>query len=348
MNVHPLCAASSTMKFAWNSSKRALIVSAILIAFATVFYGQTQQTPIVPMSQGGGQATGKLQSSEVGPSAENNIGALTDRPITPGQTVHIMVFDAPPFSIVTQVSEDGNIAVPMAGTVHLAGLNSIKAAQLIEARLKKLQLVVNPNVAVTVNDPSTGITVLGEVHSPGIYQPTGKDSLSDVLASAGGLTANTGRVIEISNDNSLGKTVDIPWDPTMHDTSDYNYPIRPGDRVLVKACGIAYVGGHVSKPGAYSLCGSPTITLSEIVAMAGGISRFTSEKQTYLIRTQPNGSKTAQKFDLHKILRARAADPVIKEDDIIYVTPSPLKEALNQAVTWAMATTSTVLYVYHP
>jgi hypothetical protein len=52
-------------------------------------------------------------------------------------------------------------------------------------------------------------------------------------------------------------------------------------------------------------------------------------------------------IDLHRVLTAREADPAVHEDDIIYITPSPLKAAISQAVTFAMNTTSTVLYVYH-
>jgi polysaccharide export outer membrane protein len=324
-----------------------VLLGLLLFGFSGACQAQTQQPPVIPISQGGGQTNGRLQSLQGSTGGAGSIGALTDEPIVPGQTVHVMVFDAPDFSTVMQVSANGDIAVPVVGAMHVEGLNSLKAEQLIEARLKELNLVRDPHVTVTVDAPDTGVTVLGEVHSPGIYQVGGKHLLSDLLAAAGGLTANTGRVIEISNDRTPDKTLDLHWDPTMHDTRHYDYPIHSGDRIYVRPCGIAYVGGHVSKPGAYSLCGSPIMTLSEVIAMAGGAVPFTSEKRTYLIRTLADGSRVVMQIDLHRVLTAREADPAVHEDDIIYVTPSPLKAALSQAVTFAMATTSTVLYVYH-
>ncbi len=321
------------------------LLPALLLAFiAAPGFGQTQTAPLVPLSQGQGAPTGRLSSVQPG---QGNVGALTDEPIYPGQTVHVMVFSAPDFSTEMQVSEGGDIAVPVVGAVHVEGLNSLKAQQLIEGRLRDLHLVLDPHVTVTVDAPTTGITVLGEVRNPGIYQPLGKHMLSDLLAAAGGLTANTGRVIEVSNEHTPDNKVDIPWDPTMHNTATYNYTVHPGDRILVKACGIAYVGGHVAKPGAYSLCGSPTITLSEVVAMAGGVVPFTSEKRTYIIRAQADGSKVAQQIDLKRVLTASEGDPAIHEDDIIYVSPSPLKAAMTQAITWAMATSTSLIYVYH-
>jgi protein involved in polysaccharide export with SLBB domain len=46
--------------------------------------------------------------------------------------------------------------------------------------------------------------------------------------------------------------------------------------------GIAYVGGNVMKPGAYSLCGSPTVTLSKVVALAGGVAPLAATSRTYM------------------------------------------------------------------
>jgi polysaccharide export outer membrane protein len=208
--------------------------------------------------------------------------------------------------------------------------------------------MLDPHVTVTVEASATGITVLGEVRAPGVYPPPGKPFLSDLLATAGGLTANSGRVIEISNDKAPDQKTEVPWDPTMHNTSSYDRPVHPGDRVVVRACGIAYVGGHVGRPGAYSLCGSQQLTLSEVIALAGGVTALTSEKHTYLIRTQVDGTRVVEEIDLHKVLRARAADPVVKEDDIVFVTPSTVKDVLNRAETFAVSISSTLFYSYHP
>ena len=273
------------------------------------------------------------------------MGVLSEGPIYPGETVHVLVFDAPDFSFVEQVSENGDIAVPMAGAVHLAGLNSEKAQQAVTERLVALDLVMNPRVTVTVESQAMGITVLGEVRAPGIYELNGKHLLSDLLATAGGMTANTGRVIEISNVSAPEKVAALAWDPTMHNIANYNQEVHPGDRVLVRPCGIAYVGGNVGKPGAYSLCGSPVMTLSEVVAMAGGVVRLSAASHTYLIRTRPDGSRIATQIDLPRIQKAKAADVPVQEDDIVYVSPSALKLALNQAVAWAGSSISPLIYI---
>lgn len=302
--------------------------------------GQSERPALIPAAQGGTSPTAATSLS--------GVGGLTDEPLSPGQVVHIIVMNAPDFSVTTRVSESGDIAIPMLGAVHLEGLNSEKASESIAAGLRDRDLLVDPQVTVTVESSSTGITILGEVHSPGIYPPPGKHMLSDLLAMAGGLTANTGRVIEISNNRTPDQKDAFPWDPTMHNTTNYDRPIHPGDRVLVRSCGIAYVGGHVAKPGAYSLCGSSQITLSELLALAGGVTPLTSDKHSYIVRSQQDGSKVAEEIDVHKVLLARASDPIVKEDDVIYVTPSTVKDVLNRALQFAMSVSTSLLYAYHP
>jgi protein involved in polysaccharide export with SLBB domain len=133
----------------------------------------------------------------------------------------------------------------------------------------------------------------------------------------------------------------------MHNTENFDRPVSPGDRVLVRACGIAYVGGNVMKPGAYSLCGSPHMTLSEVMALAGGVAPSSSTSKTYIVRSQPDGTKIVEQVDLKKILTSRVADPIVHEDDIIYVSPSPLKVALKGALAFALAITPALLYIHY-
>lgn len=317
------------------------IIAGLLLLASILVDAQEQRPALVPLSQGGGGAPSS-------PSSSGSIGGLSEGPISPGETVHINVFDAPDFSLTTRVSENGDIPYPILGSFRIGGLNSAEAASGLAKELKDKNLMVSPEVTVTVDSSRTGITVLGEVHSPGVYPPPGKHQLSDLLATAGGLTGNTGRIIEITNTRDGGKKDFVPWDPTMHNTENFDRPIAPGDRVLVRACGIAYVGGNITKPGAYSLCGSPKITLSELLALAGGVAPSSSYSKTYLVRAQPDGTKVVEQIDVKKVLTSKVSDPVVQEDDIIYVSPSPLKSILKAALSFALSISPQLLYTYHP
>lgn len=325
-----------------HAVRRALQVLAVvtgLLVVSALCVAQSAPTPDA-LQQGEGLVAGG--------DAATNVGGITDSPILPGQVVHVLVFHAPDFSLTTRVSEKGEIEIPLLGIVHIGGLNSEGASTEIASLLKKQGLMMNPHVMVTVNSSGTEVTILGDVRTPGMYPLQAKHQLSDMLAIAGGLTAHAGRVIEISNSSNPGKKEEIPWDPTMHNTRNYDLDIHPGDRILVRGCGFAYVGGNVHRPGAYALCGSPHITLSQVIAMAGGVSPLSAEKHTYLIHTEQNGSRVAEEVNVHKVLTARIADPIVREDDIIYVSPSVLKAAAMRTLGIGLALAGPVLYVTHP
>lgn len=320
-----------------------MVIAGALLLQPVYVRAQEQRPALVPLAQGGGSGGASASSASAG-----SIGGLSEGPIAPGEVVHINVFDAPDFSLITRVSESGEVPYPILGSFHIGGLNSVTAANTLAKELKDRNLMVDPEVTITVDSSSTGITILGEVHSPGIYPPPGKHQLSDLLATAGGLTGNTGRIIEISNDQSPGKKESLSWDPTMHNTENFDRPIHAGDRVLVRACGIAYIGGNVVKPGAYSLCGSPQMTLSELIALAGGVSPSSSYSHTYLVREQPDGTKVVEQIDVKKVLTSKVSDPIVHEDDIIFVSPSPLKQVLKGATAFALSITPSVLFIAAP
>jgi polysaccharide biosynthesis/export protein len=332
---------SDATRTRWSSWRTRALPGAVLGLSLVASVAQNQRSPIIPTAQSTGSAT-PSQST-----ALSTISGISDGPISAGDVIHVNVFNAPDFSIATRVSESGDIVMPFLGMVHVAGIGSMDAGKLIAGQLKSRDLLVDPEVVLTVEGYATGVTVLGEVHSPGIFPFPGKHQLSDVLAAAGGLTSNTGRVIEISNDRSPATKEYVPWDPTMHNTSSYDRLVNPGDRILVRACGIAYIGGNVAKPGAYSLCGSPKMTLSEVVHLAGGIAPLSAPNHTVLIRPRPDGTKMVMELDAKKVLEAKAPDMIVHEDDIIYVPSSGVKTVSTRALAFSMTLVAPLLYVYH-
>jgi protein involved in polysaccharide export with SLBB domain len=111
---------------------------------------------------------------------------------------------------------------------------------------------------------------------------------------------------------------------------------------------VIYVGGNVGKPGAYPVCGSRTITLSEAVALASGILPASYQSHTIIVRTRPDGTRVVEEIDLGKALKAKGADPIVEEDDIVYVPASGLKTVLLRTPDYALSLATTALYAYHP
>ena len=87
------------------------------------------------------------------------------------------------------VNPQGDINFPVLGEIHIAGMTRYEVAEYIRGRLMEEDLVKDP--IVTVEFANTGITVLGEVSSPGRYE-FNKDRMTilDAIAMAGDLTLN--------------------------------------------------------------------------------------------------------------------------------------------------------------
>lgn len=87
------------------------------------------------------------------------------------------------------VDSSGDINFPVLGKVHIAGLTREQVAEKITGDLVKADLVKDP--IVIVEFANTGISIIGEVKSPGRYE-FNKDHLTiiDAIAMAGDLTMN--------------------------------------------------------------------------------------------------------------------------------------------------------------
>jgi polysaccharide export outer membrane protein len=256
--------------------------------------------------------------------------------IGPGDDVEITVYGAPDLSGHTRVSAEGNISMPLIDYIRIAGLSSSEAESVIEAKLRENNFVNDPHVAVFVKEyNSSGISVAGEVAKPGFYSALGPHRLFDVLQAAGGPTDKAANMVTISHrDQKDTTTVHISKDPAEMATS--NVELQPGDTVVVPRAGIVYVLGEVTRPGGYVLNSTGGITVLQVVAVAAGPTRMASPGKTRLLRRTENGFQE-QKIDLKKLLRGKTHDVSVRDQDILFIPGSTLKEALNASTLVGLA-----------
>jgi polysaccharide biosynthesis/export protein len=82
------------------------------------------------------------------------------------------------------VNYDSTVTLPLLGRLNLVGLTRLEAAAKLETEYSKF--IVKP--IIDLNIASLGVTILGEVNSPGkIYVDKENTTLIDVIALAGGL-----------------------------------------------------------------------------------------------------------------------------------------------------------------
>jgi polysaccharide biosynthesis/export protein len=264
--------------------------------------------------------------------------------IGPGDEVEVTVYGAPDLSGRTRVSAEGNISMPLIDYVRIAGLSSSEAESVIEAKLRENNFVNDPHVAVYVKEyNSSGISVAGEVAKPGFYSALGPHRLFDVLQAAGGPTDKAADKALISHRGQKdATTVRISKDPAEMAAS--NVDLQPGDTVVVPRAGIVYVLGEVTRPGGYVLNSTGGITVLQVVAVAGGPTHVASPGKTRLLRRTENGFQE-QQIDVKKLLRGKAHDVAVRDEDILFIPSSALKQALNASALLAGASTAAIYRV---
>ena len=309
-----------------------LIVALVFGALLQVAPAQNTDPAQAATRQGGARSkTSEVVSQPVVALSDQSTSAqsVSSAPVLgPGDEVEVTVYGAPDLSGRTRVGTNGNISMPLVGYVHVAGLSSSEAEEVLESQLRQNHVVNNPQVSVYVKEyTSSGISVAGQVSKPGVYSALGPHRLFDILQAAGGLTEKAASTVTISHRGGANPiTVELPKDPG--ELSRVNVELFPGDTIVVPSAGIVYVLGEVNKPGGYVLNSTGGVTVLRVVAAAGGPTHTAAVGGTKMIRRTPNGLQEVP-VALKDLLRAKIADIPLQADDILYVPSSRVKTALN-------------------
>ena len=135
------------------------------------------------------------------------VPASPSLPISFGDLIQVNVFDNPDLSGSFRVDSTGGLELPLGGTIKLKGLTAAEAGTAIAARLKEAGILLDPHVTVLILEyQSQGVTITGEVRSPGVYPLLGNRTVLDMIAMAGGLNENAGKIVSVfhrGNPNSV-------------------------------------------------------------------------------------------------------------------------------------------------
>jgi len=278
-------------------------------------------------------------------------GAVRDFPIGPGDVLEISVPAIPELATrVERVSGEGKISLPYIGEVKVAGMTDEQLEQELHQRL--LQYMHNPRVFLLVKEyHSRQVAVLGAVVQPGMYTLTSEsETLYDLITRAGGLNPTADPVIqiipaeEVSEEEKVkvmavastlpqnGPDQPAPplilkrTEPIVIDTDalarrglqKYLYlPARPGDVIMVPGGAQVLVEGWVEKPGAYPV--SPGLTLTGVIAAAGGPSYPADMGSVRIIRSEKDGTKAVAVVNLDEIKYGKERDIRLQGGDIVEV-----------------------------
>jgi polysaccharide export outer membrane protein len=167
------------------------------------------------------------------------VSAPTGYILSANDQVAVEVFGEEDLRTNGRLNGEGNLSVPLIGSVHLAGLTLTQAA----ARLTDLyarDYLVNPRVNVMlVGYAKRRFTMLGQINRPGSYEmpdgsPEGIDLL-EAVAMAGGYTRIAApERISIRRHSSSGRDEIIRVDAKRLARGDRgNFTVLPGDAITV-------------------------------------------------------------------------------------------------------------------
>lgn len=117
------------------------------------------------------------------------------------------------------------------------------------------------------------------------------------------------------------RVIEVDADALQRGEARYNVVIRPGDLVRIPApdVGNVYIGGHIARPGTYSLPGERTLTLKQLVISAGGLAPTGIPERVDLTRRLGRGQEATVRLNLRAIFEGVQPDIYLKPDDTINV-----------------------------
>ncbi len=257
-----------------------------------------------------------------------------------GDLLHVAVFDTPDFDQDARVDPDGNVDFNGIGSLAVQNMKPADVATMIVKKLKSDGLVLDPKVTVSIADYiSHGVSIQGEIRTPGIYPILGKRRLADLLTAAGGPTELSDGAADILHPSSPA-----PDHVDLKASAD-TYTIVPGDTITLERAPLVYIMGNVRRAGGFPLARATTI--SQGLALAQGLSPSAKDKQVYLFRDEANGKRVVSVLNLHKILRGKLADVPLKPNDIVFIPNSSVADVVK-ATAAALPGIGTAIIYTHP
>lgn len=102
----------------------------------------------------------------------------------------------------------------------------------------------------------------------------------------------------------------------LTDLLDRDYLVNPQVSVFIEQYSTVSILGQVEEPGSFEIKGS--LTLIELISLAGGFTKIAATNDVRIIRTKLDGSKTTIKVKAHDIINKG------REDDDIQLEPGDI------------------------
>jgi polysaccharide export outer membrane protein len=294
-------------------------------------------------------------------AAQEAPGNLPARPISPNDLLSVTVYGSPELTRSVRVGTDGLIRLPLlTHKMPAAGMLPQELEERLASALNADGILVDPAVTVAIAEYSTRpISVAGAVRHPLTYQVFERTTLLEALTRAEGVSPEAGGEILVTRprrnplEAPLIERVSLKGlieqgDPAL------NLVLEGGEEVRVPQLGRVFVVGNVRHPGAFRLEDSTGLSVLKALALAEGLTPF-STKDAYIVRRTDAASSHAHPgqptrettIPLRKILDRHAPDVQLEANDILYIPDNrgghTTAAILERAISFAAGTASGAL-----
>ncbi len=277
-------------------------------------------------------------------------------------TIHISNLAELNGSRAYRVDPQGEIDVPMVGSLHVAGQSLTEVRAEVVTSLK--QYVYQPEVSVDVSQfGSQPISILGAVNEPGVHQLEGQKTLLEVLALAKGLRADANENAHITRQAEWGPipvansrldlagrfyTADINLKSLIEAKDpETNVLIKPDDVITVPVADLVYVVGAVTRPGGFPLNQRRDISVLQALSLAGGLSKEASARKARIIRPTGESNPLEIPINVQAILQGKLKDSDLTASDILFIPDNTAKTVMGK-IGEAALQAATGAAVYRP
>jgi len=285
-----------------------------------------------------------LQQQLIFQAPQSSLSSYKDYQVGPEDLIEVTFFGNDELGREVRVNGRGEVSLPLIGLMKVEGLSP----QEIEAKLVNLykegRFIRNPQITVMVKEyRHQRVMVTGAVVNPGAHEVIGPRTLLEMLGKAGGLVdkpemkaGNLVYVTQHQNASALMKAVAKVPNPSQTskpgtvvidlrrllsgEELKLNIPIQNGDVIYVPPARMAFVLGAVKKPGQVPV--KDNLTVTQAIAVTEGQDPVLSSNRVTILRFDEQGERITRDVNLKSIISGQEPDPVLKENDIVFVHES--------------------------
>jgi polysaccharide biosynthesis/export protein len=228
----------------------------------------------------------------------------------PGDMIEVSLVSQQGETTKTRINADNTVVLPLIGRIMLGGKSLIDAQTFVEQNYREGKFLNSPIVRIdVVSYESQKISVLGQVFNQGLLPLDRPYTITEIIARAGGLTAEAGDTISLVRPSTNGQPARQDLDMVAILSGERAAPlVQPGDVVFVPRAATVSVVGAVSRAGVFKI--SRGMTVQQAVAVAGDVTRVGALDSLRVRRLAKDGSRN---------LISVALDGTVQDGDVIII-----------------------------